>query len=186
MRMVMLLPALALVVAAAAQDRQFLRLHSSEIVFVSDAPLEHISATNVKSTGVIDIAARTFAVQVPVDGFQGFNSPLQREHFKENYMDARTWPNAVFQGRIIESIDLRSPGEYQVRAKGNFTIRGVVRERIVPCVVRVDAEGVHVRCEMEVPLDDHDIRVPRVVRQKIAPVIVVRVAGHFTEAPDQR
>ncbi|MCW5897731.1 MAG: hypothetical protein KIT10_00560 [Flavobacteriales bacterium] len=165
-----------------AQDRRLLRMQESTVVFVSEAPLERISAINRRSSGIIDMAARTFAVQVPVADFEGFNSPLQREHFKENYMDERAWPNALFQGRIIEDVDLSAPGVHEVRAKGRLNIRGVVVERIVPCRLRVTVAGVRVECDMEVPLDDHGIRVPRVVRQKIAPVVHIRVDALFTEA----
>jgi hypothetical protein len=105
----------------------------------------------------------------------GFNSPLQQEHFHENYVESKVHPNALFEGRIIEAVDLSVPGTYNVRAKGRFTLHGSARERIIPCRIAVDAKGLAVTCGFDVPLADHGIRVPRVVQQKLAPVVRVNV-----------
>jgi hypothetical protein len=162
------------------QDRVRSSITRSEITFVSDAPLERITATNSRSTGLLDVGSRTFAVQIPVLEFQGFNAPLQREHFNENYLETRTWPNASFQGRIIEAIDLAVPGTHQVRAKGVFTIHGVGLERIVPCTLVISEQGIRVTADLDVALEDHGIRIPRVVQQKIAAVVQVKVDVVFT------
>ncbi|MBL7982359.1 MAG: YceI family protein [Flavobacteriales bacterium] len=164
-------------------ERTLYRLERSSVSFKSEAPLETITATNTKSTGVLDATARTFAVQVPITEFQGFNSPLQREHFNENYLESSTHPKATFTGRIIETIDLLAPGTHSVRAKGELTVKGVTRERIVPCDLVVGPTGVRITTSFDVALDEHDIRVPRVVQQKIAPVVQVKVDVLFTRKP---
>ncbi len=150
--------------------------------FLSEAPLERIEATSTQPAGVLELGDRAFAVQVPMRSFEGFNSPLQREHFNENYMESTIHPNAVFKGRIIEDIDLRSPGTYQVRAKGMFTVHGVERERIFPCAVVVAEDGVRATAQFDVLPADHAIRVPGLVKQKIAPVIHVTVDLLFRDA----
>jgi len=164
-----------------AQDRVLFSVLRSEVTFVSDAPLERISATNSRSSGLIDVGKRTFAVQIPISDFQGFNAPLQREHFNENYLETRVWPKASFQGRIIEAIDLAIPGTHQVRAKGAFTIHGVERERIVPCRVVVSEQGIRVTADLDVALEEHGIRIPRVVQQKIASIVQIKVDVLFTQ-----
>jgi hypothetical protein len=157
------------------QKRVLLHVQRSEVTFVSDAPLERITATNTTCTGLVDPEKRTFAVQVPIAEFEGFNSPLQREHFNENYLESRAWPTATFSGRIIEDIDLDGPGTYPVRAKGSLKIHGVGQERIVPCTVVVAPDGVRITAQFDVALADHDIRIPRIVQQKISSVIQVKV-----------
>lgn len=169
--------------SAAAQDRPLLKVVRSEVTFVSDAPLERITATNTQCTGLIDPAMRSFAVQVPVTEFQGFNSPLQREHFNENYLESRKWPKATFSGRIIDEVPLQIPGTHAVRAKGILVVHGVERERIIHCSVVVTTEGVRVTSRFEVALDDHGIRIPRIVHQKIAPVIQVELDLLFKRDP---
>lgn len=145
------------------------------IEFKSDAPLELIQAASRDMKGVIDIQERTFAFSVPVASFQGFNSPLQREHFNENYMETAKYPKATFSGRIIEEADLGKPGEYTVRAKGMLTVHGISRERIIKSQVVVNGTSCKVSSFFTVLLADHDISIPKVVHQKIAEEIEVRV-----------
>lgn len=175
----LLLIALVAIHLLFGQDRFLLKVERSEIIFVSDAPLEHITATNTSSTGLLDLTARSFAVRIPIVEFQGFNSPLQQEHFNENYLETRRFPNATFEGRIIEAVDLSEPGEHVVRAKGRFTIHGVETERVIPCKLVVSDQGVRVTTEFDVTLGDHGIRIPRVVQQKLAAVAKVKVDAVF-------
>jgi YceI-like domain len=163
-----------------AQAPNLLRVSNGKIGMVSDAPMERIEANTTEATGVLDLAARSFAMQIPVKSFSGFNSPLQQEHFNENYLQSDKYPFAVFKGRIIEAVDLTKPGTYRVRAKGSLSIHGVDQERIIECVLVVNAEGVRVKSVFDVVLVDHDIRVPRVVQQKIDPRIEVTVDVLFT------
>ena len=167
---------------SAAQSNVLLRIERSKVTFVSDAPMERIEASSVQAAGVLDAGERSFVVQLPVRSFEGFNSPLQREHFNENYMESDDHPNARFRGRIIEAVDLLSPGTYRVRAKGAFSVHGVERERIIPCDLVVSDDGARVTGTFEVMLSDHDIQVPGIVRQKIAPSIQVTLDLLFRRA----
>ena len=122
----------------------------------------------------MDPVARSFAVQVMIAAFEGFNAPLQHEHFNENHMVSGTYPNASFPGRIIESVDLAVPGTHSVRAKGKLLVHSVEKERIIACKLVVAPEGIRVTSTFDVAVDDHAIRVPRVVQQKIASVVHTR------------
>ena len=174
-----LIPILLLPLLGGAQDRTLYRVDRSSVRFISEAPLERITASTDKTTGVLDLDQRTFAVQVPLRSLEGFNSPLQREHFNENYVRSQQYPNSVFSGRIIEHVDLRTPGEHRVRAKGMFELHGVERERILDCRLVVTSTDVRVMADFGVLLQDHDIRVPRVVQQKIASEVQVEVDLRF-------
>ncbi len=154
----------------------------SLVSFVSAAPLERIVAASTQAAGVIDPDKRTFLIRVPMRSFNGFNSPLQQEHFNENYVESGVDPHAIFEGRIIEACDLRKTGTYQVRAKGGLAVHGIMQERIIPCTIVVDKDGIRVRSEFDLPLVDHAIRIPRVVQQKIAAVVMVKVDLWFPNA----
>lgn len=174
----------------AAQRSLTLEVSRGSVTFVSSAPHEHITANNQKVSGVLAMAERSFVVKIPIRAFAGFNSPLQKEHFEENYVEAALHPNALFEGRIIEAVDLRTPGRKEVRAKGRFTLHGVSIERIVLCALTVairpgGGSSVRVQAEFPVTLADHNIRVPRIVQQKIASVVDVFVDLQFdpTERP---
>jgi hypothetical protein len=64
-----------------------------------------------------------------------------------------------------------------------LNIKGVARERIVPCNLVVSSTGVRITTGFDVALDEHGIRVPRVVQQKIAAVVQVKVDVLFSRRP---
>ena len=152
----------------------------SEVSFLSDAPLEKIEAVSTQLQGVIDLAERTFAFSIPVRSFEGFNSQLQAEHFNENYVESETYPKSFFTGKIVDEFDPSVPGKYPVRAKGIFTIRGVAREKIVRGILEVKDDMIVLTTEFTILLDEYSIRIPRVVYQKIAPEIQVKLFAELT------
>lgn len=151
------------------------KCENGKVVFKSDAPLEVISAKSAKLRGVIDTAKQTFAWTVEIKTFEGFNSPLQREHFNENYMETKKYPKASFSGKIIEDVDFQKNGTYSVRAKGKLSIHGVEQERIIKSQLEVNGNKLRVQSNFKVPLADHNITIPKVVYQKIAEEIAVTV-----------
>ena len=157
--------------------QQVFLTNTGTIRFKSDAPLELIQAASQELRGAISPGERTFAFTVPMASFQGFNSPLQREHFNENYMESVKYPDATFTGRIIEEIDLRQPGTYTIRAKGILTVHGVAQERIIKSQVQVGNGNCNLSASFTVLLADHAITIPKVVHQKIAEEIEVEVSG---------
>jgi polyisoprenoid-binding protein YceI len=155
--------------------------YSGEVKFKSDAPLELITAASDKLRGAIDTEKRTFAFSIEMNTFEGFNSPLQREHFNENYLETQRYPKATFTGKIIEDLDLTKPGTYEVRAKGTLSIHGIARERIIKSQVRVDENGIHIESYFTVLLEEHDISIPKIVYQKIAEEIEVWINATLTK-----
>ena len=145
--------------------------------FTSEAPLELIKAQSGKTNGVVDFGTKNVAFSVEVKTFNGFNSELQKEHFLENYMESEKYPKATFKGKLIDDVDLSKPGTYSVRSKGTFNIHGVEKEKIIKVKLVVKEGQVEAETEFEVPLGDHDIKVPKIVNQKIASVIMVQYKG---------
>lgn len=143
--------------------------------FLSEAPLEIIRARSEELRGALDSENNTFAFSISMGTFEGFNSPLQEEHFCEKFLECAKYPKATFQGKIIEQVDYAVPGTYQVRAKGDFTIHGISQERIIKSILKVEKDQIDISAAFEVPLADHNIKVPRVVYQNLAEVIRVEV-----------
>lgn len=147
------------------------------IAFVSEAPLELIQAQSDQLQGALNASKRTFAFAIPMSSFEGFNEPLQQEHFCEKFLECDRFPKASFQGHLIESPPLHQPGRYTVRVKGQLTIHGVSQERILTGEILREGESLSITSRFTVPLEDHDIRVPRVVYQKVAEIISVEVSA---------
>ncbi|MBX3165463.1 MAG: YceI family protein [Bacteroidetes bacterium] len=143
--------------------------------FTSEAPLELIKARSQKTNGVLDCATKNVAFSVDIDSFNGFNSELQKEHFRENYIESDKYPKSTFKGKIIEDVDFSKKGTYTVRAKGVFSIHGAEKEKIIKVKINITDKTIDIDANFEVPLEDHDIKIPKVVNQKIASIIVVEV-----------
>lgn len=157
-----------------AQDE--LVIFTGEVTFKSEAPLEIIQASNNAIKGAINTNNNQFAFTVPIRYFEGFNAPLQKEHFNENYMESHLYPNAIFSGTILDEVDWDKHSKQTVRAKGLLNIHGVKVERIIEGDLTISEEGESISTNFQVLLEDHDIRIPRIVWQKISEKIDVRVS----------
>ena len=162
----------------AAQTNYWLA-EKGHVKFESTAPLEIIKAQSKSLRGVIKLDSNTFAFVIQINTFQGFNNDVQQVHFLEDYLEWKKYPEASFSGKIIEKVNYNEPGVYSVRAKGNLTIHGVTKERIIRGTLTVDKQGGHVSTQFTVPVDDHGIVIPKIVQQKIADEILVTVNLDF-------
>jgi YceI-like domain len=150
-----------------------------KVTFSSDAPLELINATSDKLKGAIDKSQNTFAFAISINSFVGFNGGLQKDHFHENYMETEKLPGATFTGKFIEPLDFNINGTYYVRAKGMFSLHGVQKERIIKGTVIINNGNISIDTMFIVKLEDHDIKVPKIVYEKIAEEIKVVISISF-------
>ncbi|MBL7691258.1 MAG: YceI family protein [Flavipsychrobacter sp.] len=160
-----------------AQSSKVYEVLKGEVSFRSEAPKELISASSDQLRGLIDIQKRTFAFKIPMSSFLGFNSKLQQEHFNENYLETNVYADATFRGKIVEDVDLSKEGEYTVRAKGQMSIHGVQAERIVQADVRVKNGTLSISSAFTVGLSDHNIKIPRLVFEKLSSEIKVALSA---------
>ena len=154
-------------------------VRKSLVIFHSNAPLELIRASSNKLRGLLDIEKRTFAFKIPVSSFHGFNSPLQEVHFNENYMESEKYPDISFEGKIIEDYDLTQNGNYEIRAKGVLNVHGVDQERIIKTSLVIKDKQINAKSKFTVLLADHNIKIPKVVEEKLASEIMVEVEADF-------
>jgi len=156
---------------------------SGKIHLRSEAPLEIIQCESKFLRGVINPENKSFAFRVSINSFHGFNSDIQRTHFMENYIEQRKYPEATFTGKLIEDIPFNVPGTYSVRAKGELDIHGVRKERIIKGTLIVKNNSAQIQTSFSVPVVDHGIAIPKIVKQKIAEQITVAVDIEFAQAP---
>lgn len=147
----------------------------------SNAELELIKATTDELKGLFDTQKKTFAFKISMNSFRGFNSPLQQEHFNENYVETGNYPDASFSGKIIEDDDLTKDGDYIVRAKGLLTVHGVSQERIIKSNLNVKQGKMKLNTSFTVLLADHNIKIPRIVSEKLSAEIKVDVQAFLEE-----
>ena len=142
--------------------------------FTSNAPLELIEASTYQIQGLIDSQSKDFAFKVSIASFEGFNSPLQREHFNEDYLETAKYPSSTFSGTILDDIDLNKEGTYEdVSVRGTFEVHGIKQDRDIYADIRVENGTITIMSDFLIPLADHEIKIPRVVRRKLATIIYV-------------
>lgn len=169
-----LIPLCCLLVPLAGRA-QLYSVNNGTIQFRSDAKLELIKANSNELRGKLDAAKKIFAFTVKMNSFKGFNSPLQKEHFNENYLESSRYPDATFSGKIIEDIDFSIDGNYTIRTKGNLTVHGISQERIIKSDVTVHKGIITIVSNFTVQLSDHGIPIPKIVHEKLASEIKVEV-----------
>mgnify|MGYP002396541619 CR=1 FL=1 len=77
------------------------RLSSSEVSFFSEAPMENIEAFSEETKSIFDEANGEIAFILPIKSFS-FEKSLMQEHFNENYLESDKYPNARFEGRLVD------------------------------------------------------------------------------------
>lgn len=147
-------------------------LEDSKVHFFSSAPMEDIEANNKDCKGIIDTQTNAFSFRIPIKSFV-FPSSLMQQHFNENYMDSKKYPNATFKGKIEGKYDLKTDGTYDVMAVGDLEIHGKTQARKIPSQIIVKDGKASLKSTFEVSLKDHDIEVPSIMFQKIAETIKV-------------
>jgi len=149
------------------------QLSSSEVSFFSEAPMENIEAFNEETKSIFDESSREIAFIVPIESFI-FDKSLMQEHFNENYLESDKYPDARFEGKLV-NYDPNKEGEQQVRAKGTLTIHGVSQQVDVPGTVSRDSSGIDMEANFPVKVADYDIEIPKVVFYNIAEEVEIRV-----------
>lgn len=160
-------------------QNNIIRCNDGKVSFLSEAPLETIRASSSQLKGLIDKQTNKFAFSIDINSFKGFNNDLQREHFHENYMETSRLPTASFSGKFIDQINYAEDAVYTVRAKGMFTIHGVSLEKIIKGSVQVSKGKLEIISFFSVKLEDYDIKVPKIVYEKIAEEIKVSLTAVF-------
>ena len=153
---------------------------TGRIAFVSEAPLETIKASSDQLRGIIDIGKGNFAFTFPVKSFEGFNSPLQKEHFNEHYLETDRFPDATFTGNIVGMEGKCTDDcDITVYAKGKLTIHGITQLVTIPVHFVKKGQSIQADAGFDVALADYGISIPKILEAKISPLIKVTVDAAF-------
>ncbi len=171
----------AIIPTTQAQEKKSVIKSDSVIIdFHAGTPLEDIDAKSTKAKGLLKTSNGEFAFVVANRTFH-FKRSLMEEHFNENYMESDKYPVSTFKGKILnfDEIDLTKDGTYQVKAKGVLSIHGVEKEREIEGTLVIKDGKVHIESNFIVKLEDHKIKIPKVVTEKIAEEVKVIVNAYF-------
>ena len=166
----------------ASADQATYRVASGKVSFESDAPLETIKGKGSKVIGKVtfdagDLSTIKGEIKVPV-GSLGTANDLRDEHLHgKKWLDSQKFPFAVFK---IDSVSgakaLKAGKATKVKVKGTFKIHGVTKPMVAKATVKLSPAGdLNVKTKFVVNLTDHKVKVPSIVRLKVANEIDVVV-----------
>lgn len=149
------------------------------VSFVSEAPMEKVQAESTQLEGIIDVSKKNFAFVVDVISFKGFNSPLQREHFNEHYLETDKFPKITYSGNYISDADFSKITETSIICKGKFTIHGITQIEIIKVQLKKVNNDFHIEASFTIKLSDYNIKIPKIIQAKISNEIAIKVTSKF-------
>ncbi|MBO9619204.1 MAG: YceI family protein [Niabella sp.] len=168
-----------LLTVAAFSQKYFTK--NGTVSFQAGTALEDIDATNKSAASVFDAATGQIEFAVLIRGFE-LRRALMQEHFNENYMESNKYPKATFKGKIsnLQSISFQKPGSYPATVSGVLEIHGVKKQVTANGTLQVSGTSVQALAKFPVIINDYNIAIPGIVRDKISQTAVVTVNCTYT------
>ena len=142
------------------------------VEFFSSTPIEDIKAYNNQVSCVLNYESGKFAFQVPIKGFM-FKNGLMQEHFNENYLESDIYPKSIFKGMINNWDSLAiNDSTLNIRLVGELTIHGVTKTIEQNATIWRKNGNLVGKCKFIISLEDYDVKIPKIVRQNIAELII--------------
>ena len=167
-----------------AQNKYMTRTGSAH--FVADGIIkDDVQARSNTVTAVLDATNGQVQARIPVNSFV-FRKALMQEHFNENYLESHRFPNASFKGQIQGWNDqmLQKSGSQKIRFVGTLEVHGVARDINEAGLLEVSNGIIHLETDFKLVVADYGIKVPALVRDKIAKEAEVHVQANLkTSAP---
>lgn len=176
----LVLALLLMVSASVSAQKYFTKTGTTEFKASVDA-FEPVEAINKSTTIVLDVSNGNIAGLLFVKAFH-FEIALMQEHFNENYMDSDKHPKATFKGTLEGfSMDKLLDSDTEFNLKGTLTIRGIVKKISTTVRINKQDEAITLKAEFSVQPQDFDIKIPSIVREKIAESINIALNYELTE-----
>ncbi|MDC1162330.1 YceI family protein [Tenacibaculum sp.] len=141
---------------------------------------EPVEAINKSSTAIIKSSTGDIAIQLFITAFK-FDVALMQEHFNENYMDSDRFPKAMFRGKIDGFYLEKLTSEKEYPLKGVLTVRGIKKEINTTVLICLKNNKINLIANFSVQPQDFDIKIPSIVRKKIAEHINVSINYELVE-----
>ncbi|MBS2100027.1 YceI family protein [Carboxylicivirga linearis] len=161
-------------ISTAALSQSKYKADEGMVSFFSSAPLEDIYAENKTVVSLVDLSTREIAFVITIVDFQ-FEKSLMQTHFNDKYMESHKYPKATFLGNIISPNELKNPGNYKVKVKGDLTIHGVIQNIEVDGEIIIGEAEVEASSEFTVKLEDYKVKIPRLLVRNIAEEVLVKI-----------
>jgi len=142
---------------------------------------ESVEATNNSTTAVLNTTNGQFAALIFVKAFH-FKVALMEEHFNENYMDSDKFSKATFKGKIVDFNNANfNNKEQEYTISGELTIKGITKTIKTTATLSNQNNIINLKTNFSVKPQDFDIKIPGIVREKIAKEINIHLNYQLDE-----
>ena len=164
------------VAGASAETFQVEPGKPNRVRFESKAPLESFDGKTDRIRGHITLVPAALADSIDVQLEVDLTSldtgiELRNKHMRENHLDTKDHPTAVFTGGTLSGITQRNltagPATFDI--EGTMLLHGVSRRLRAACTLTFDAaaQRLQARCTFQVALADYQIKRPSFVVMKL-------------------
>ena len=139
------------------------------VEFEASVPsFEEVKAVNNSTTAIINSETGEFAALVLIKGFR-FKNALMEEHFNENYAESDIYTKANFKGKIVDfSLEDLSSKANSFSLKGVLTFHGKTKTlEGLNIEIKKNADEITISGKFTANASDFDIKIPKIVRNKI-------------------
>ena len=148
---------------------------SGVVSFFSSTPIEDIKAINKQVTCVLDTESGKTSFRIPIRGFV-FPNALMQEHFNENYMETEKYPNASFNGIIVDwNQNKISEKARSVVISGEMIIHGVTKKIREFGNIYTRNDKIFGDATFIITLSEYDVKIPKLLRENIAEKVEVNI-----------
>jgi polyisoprenoid-binding protein YceI len=145
--------------------------------FYSETPAENIEAFNDNGDAVLEVKTGSLMFVIPVKDFE-FEKSLMQKHFNKNYLESDKFPEATFEGKILDWNGLPS-AKKEYRIEGTLNIHGVSQEINEMASLDPSEDGLKGQSTFKILLVDYKVKVPKLVVKKIAEEIEITIEADF-------
>jgi hypothetical protein len=147
-----------------------------KITFFSYTPVENIQATSNQGLSIFNADTDELVLEILMRTFT-FKKSLMYEHFNESYIESDLYPYAQLKAFVVD-FDPNLKAQTRI-IKGDFTLRDITKPIEFKTQITKENDGYRFQGELEVKIDDHEIKVPKVLAANIAKKIQVSFNFQF-------
>ena len=157
--------------------------NTGNIGFFSHTAVEDIKADNHKVKTAFDATSGKMQFSVAIKDFK-FEKALMQEHFNEKYMESTKYPRSTFNGTIdnVSAIKFDTDGTYTSTVSGKLKIKDVTKQVSTTGTFVVKGGKVNAKATFNVNPEDYNVKIPRVVRDRISNNLKISVDVDYVHA----
>ena len=148
-----------LIVVTVCRAQQVYSCKQGNVSFFSESPLENIEAHSNSINSFLNTSTKDIAFILPMRGFK-FAKSLMQEHFNEKYIESDKYPNATYQGKINEEINVNANGTFELTSSGKLTIHGVEREVALSGTLTIKNNELNLASRFTIAINEYCIGKP--------------------------